>query len=168
MISMKNFTKYETDEASGEQTVLSPFTSIDLKEGKSVNESIFKGKKVTMVNIWATFCGPCLSELPALGEIAEEYKDKSFQVIGIPVDVADQVGNVSDAQVTIARSIIERKHANYLHILPSKSLVQRKLSEVYSVPETIFVDETGRQLGESYIGSRSKAEWKQIISLYLK
>jgi len=142
--------------------ILSDFTTTDI-DGNTVNQSVFKGKKLTMVNIWATFCGPCINEMPDLGEISEEYADKDFQIIGIPVDVVDYYGNIDESQVELAKDIIDETGAVYLHLLPSVSLNQAKLSQVTSVPETIFVDENGNQVGESYIGSRSMAQWKEII-----
>lgn len=142
--------------------VLSGFTTTDI-DGNAVNQSVFKGKKLTMVNIWATFCGPCINEMPDLGKISEDYADKGFQIIGIPVDVVDYYGNIDESQVELAKDIIDETGAVYLHILPSASLNQAKLSQVTSVPETIFVDENGNQVGESYIGSRSMAQWKEII-----
>ena len=141
---------------------LSDFTTTDI-DGKTVNQSVFKGKKLTMVNIWATFCGPCINEMPDLGKISEDYADKGFQIIGIPVDVVDYYGNIDASQVELAKDIIDETGAVYLHILPSASLNQAKLSQVTSVPETIFVDENGNQVGESYIGSRSEEQWKEII-----
>ena len=142
--------------------ILSDFTTTDI-DGNTVNQSVFKGKKLTMVNIWATFCGPCINEMPDLGKISEEYADKGFQIIGIPVDVVDYYGNIDESQVELAKDIIDETGAVYLHLLPSASLNQAKLSQVTSVPETIFVDENGNQVGESYIGSRSMAQWKEII-----
>ena len=131
--------------------------------GNVVDESVFKGKKITMINIWATFCGPCINEMPDLGKINRDYADKGFQIIGIPVDITDYYGNLDENQVSLAKEIIDETGADYLHIMPSVSLNSAKLSQVTSVPETIFVDENGCQIGESYIGSRSEEQWLQII-----
>ena len=58
---------------SGRQvTVFENFTAQDL-DGNPVDESIFQGYDVTMINLWGTFCGPCLQEMPDLGELADEY-----------------------------------------------------------------------------------------------
>lgn len=53
-----------------------------------------------------------------------------------------------------ALDIVEQTGADYPHLLPSRDLLAAKLSEVYSVPETIFVDKDGRLVGDSYVGSR--------------
>ena len=142
--------------------ILSSFESKDIN-GKKVDSSVFKGKKLTMINIWATFCGPCINEMPDLGKINREYADKGFQIIGIPVDVVDFYGNLDEYQLSLAKEIIGETGADYIHILPSDSLNSAKLDQVSAVPETIFVDENGCQVGQSYIGSRSEEQWLSII-----
>ncbi len=140
----------------------SKFTAIDLA-GNKFNESIFKGKKLTMVNIWATFCGPCINEMPDLEMLSKEYADKDFQIIGIVCDVSAR-GSVYDKTLLgNALDIVEETGVTYTSLLPSESLNLIKLSEVYSVPETIFVDENGNIVGESYIGSRSLDTWKMVV-----
>lgn len=142
--------------------ILSNFTSTDV-DGNTVDQSIFKGKKLTMVNVWTTYCGYCIQEMPWLAELNEEYSENGFQVVGIVTDVVDYYGNIDSAQIELAKEIIDETGADYLHILPSASLNEAKLSEVVSVPETIFIDENGNQVGESYPGARSKEMWKEII-----
>ncbi len=88
---------------------------------------------MTMVNIWATFCGPCIEEMPDLGELNKEYADQGFQIVGIPVDTMNQGGEISGEMVDTANEIIDQTKADYLHILPSDSLNDAKLSQVYSV-----------------------------------
>lgn len=147
--------------------VLSAFTSRSLA-GDAVDQSVFAGKKLTMVNIWATYCGPCIREMPELGELAAENADAGVQIIGIPVDVLNSDGSYSDSQLKEAASVVESTEADYLHILPSADLIEAKLSQVYAVPTTIFVDENGTQVGQDYMGSRSKADWQSIIDELLK
>lgn len=144
----------------------SKFTAVDLN-GKKVDESIFKGKKVTMINIWATFCGPCINEMPDLNRLHQEYADKDFQIIGIVCDVSYRNDSYDASLYNDALAVVESTGATYKSLLPSKSLEIIKLREVYSVPETIFVDETGNIIGDSYIGSRSYENWKAIIDSIL-
>jgi len=141
--------------------VFTSFTATDL-EGNPVNESIFADTKITMVNIWATFCSPCIREMPELAELNEAYGD-NFQVIGIVVDAADENGNLFSKQYTEALSIIQQTDADYLHLLPSPSLTSAYLGKVQAVPETVFVDEAGYQIGKSYVGAKSLSDWKQIV-----
>lgn len=147
--------------------ILSSFESTDM-DNKPVDASIFKGKNLTMINIWATFCGPCIQEMPDLSQLNKEYADKGFQVVGIPVDTMGSDGKISQKMVDTAKDVVKEGKADYLHILPSESLNKAKLSQVQSVPETIFVDENGKQVRGSYIGSRSKEDWAKIIEKLLK
>ena len=142
------------------------FSAADMA-GNPVTEQIFSNHKLTMVNIWATFCSPCVNEMPDLAQLHAEYGD-DFQVVGIVVDAADQNGNVRPDKKAEAASIIELTQADYLHVLPSDSLNKAYLSNVQSVPETIFVDENGNQVGTRYVGAKSKAEWKKIIDTLLE
>ena len=142
--------------------VLSSFTAQDLS-GNEVDQSIFAGHKLTMVNIWATFCGPCLSEMPELGEIHAQYAEKGVQVVGIVTDVLNQDGSYNEAQIATARDAVSLTGADYLHLLPSPDLIVYKLQYVTAVPETIFVDSQGNQVGESYLGAKSKDQWTAII-----
>ena len=145
--------------------VLADFSAVDI-EGKVVDQTIFSDHKLTMVNIWATFCAPCIREMPDLAELNDAY-GKDFQVIGIVIDVADANGNVVTYKKASALDIIDTTNADYLHLLPSPSLNKAYLSKVQAVPETVFVDQEGNQIDESYVGSKSKAEWKKIIDSLL-
>lgn len=142
--------------------VLGTFAATDL-DGNRVDQSIFAGHKLTMINIWATFCGPCLGEMPTLGVLHQEYQDRGFQIVGIVTDTMEQDGSISQSQVAVAKEAVEKTGAAYLHLLPSNDLFDAVLNQVYSVPETIFVDEYGKQVGKSYSGARTKAQWRKII-----
>lgn len=158
----------DTSDASDEayDGVLSNFTSEDM-EGNAVDRSIFDGKKLTMVNIWATFCSPCIREMPELAELNEEYAERGVQVVGIVVDLLDSKGEIDPELFADAEEIIDATGADYIHIVPSTSLIAAKLRYVYSVPETIFVDEHGNQVGGSYTGAKSKEQWAAIIDSLL-
>lgn len=150
-------------EKSYESDSYKEFSAIDIA-GKKYDQSIWKGKKLTMVNIWATFCRPCINEMPDLEILSKEYAEKDFQIIGMISDV-DYDGEFcyDTALINKALDVIEMTGVTYVNLLPSFSLIDIKLENVYSVPETIFVDENGNQVGESYIGSRSLEDWKAIV-----
>ena len=143
------------------------FTATDLN-GNEVTQDIFSNSDLTMINIWATFCGPCLQEMPGLGALSSEYADKGLQVVGIVVDVLDSSGAVSSSQVDLAKEIVQKTGAAYTHLLPSEDLIRIKLNAVSAVPETVFVDKNGDVVGEPLVGSRSEDDWKAIIDKYLE
>jgi rhodanese-related sulfurtransferase/thiol-disulfide isomerase/thioredoxin len=150
------------ENAESETGILGTFEAGDI-DGNAVNESLFTGYKLTLVNVWATFCGPCIDEMPGLGELHRAYADKGVQVVGIVIDVTDSKGNVQPELLDTARDIIELTAADYRHLLPSADLNDALLNEVTAVPTTIFVDEKGNQVGETYVGSMDSTEWSAVI-----
>ena len=143
------------------------FETTDLA-GNVVTADVFADHKLTMINVWATYCSPCLQEMPELGELSKEYKDKGVQIIGIPIDTLEQDGTWSQSQVANAASLASQTGADYLHILPSQDLIQAGLSDIYAVPTTFFVDSSGNVTGDTYMGSKSKKEWEKIIDQTLE
>lgn len=148
----------ESQEPAG---ILSSFATTDL-EGNEVTQDIFADYDVTMVNIWATFCSPCLGEMPALGELNAEYADKGFQIVGLVSDTLNQDGTISDSQVVTAKDAVAATDADYVHLLPSEDLFGL-LSQVSAVPTTLFVDKDGAQVGSAVTRAYSKEEWVAII-----
>lgn len=142
------------------ECVFGAFTTADI-EGNPVDQQVFSSHKLTMVNLWATFCSPCIEEMPDLAQLQREYSD--LQIIGIIVDAADKNGNILSNKKEEAAVIIETTGADYLHLMPSFSLNKACLKDIQSVPVSIFVDEHGNQIGARYFGAKSKAEWKRII-----
>ncbi|WP_293633393.1 TlpA disulfide reductase family protein [Polaromonas sp.] len=59
--------------------------SFDTPDGKPLAMSSFRGK-LLLVNFWATWCPPCVEELPLLDFFYQENKDKNLQVVGLAVD----------------------------------------------------------------------------------
>lgn len=146
---------------------LTSFTTTDL-DGNAVTQDIFAGADLTMVNIWATFCSPCIEEMPYLGQLKSEYQDKGFNIVGIVADVQNSDGSIPEDGVSLAKEIVSQTGANYTHLLPSESLNSIILNNVAAVPTTVFVDSKGNFVGEEYVGSRDKQEWAEIIDGLLK
>lgn len=143
------------------------FTATDIN-GKEVTSEIFGKNKVTMLNIWGTFCGPCIREMPDLAKLNEANKSNKVEVVGIIIDILDRRGNVDSRIKTDAQTIIKKTGANYSHIIPSKEMMTGLLRNIQVVPTTIFVDSNGKQVGEFYFGSRSQKDWQKIIDELLK
>lgn len=157
----------ETLSQVSEEPSFSNFKSVTLG-GEEVNQDLFADYNLTMVNVWATFCGPCLREMPDLGEIHEEYKEKGFQIVGIVSDVLNRDGSLSESQLKTAREIVEQTGAGYVHMIPSYDLQMAKLKDVTVVPTTFFLDKDGNLVGEEQLGSKSKEDWMKLIDEYLK
>lgn len=132
------------------------FDSKDL-EGNKVDSSVFKGKKISVINIWGTFCSPCVEEIPELQKLAEEYKDK-INMIGVVTDPE----NAKDA-----KEMLESKKITYMNILANDSMSEI-LNKFEYVPVTLFVDESGKILDTFIPGSTDYKTLKGIVDGLLK
>lgn len=148
------------------EPIFASFSTTDM-EGNIVDERMFAERKLTMINIWGTFCSPCIAEMPDLARLNTAFGD-DFGVVGIPIDVIDKNGQVIPDKKAEALSIINEAGADYLHILSCASLQKAYLAEVQSVPQTIFVDGEGRQIGQVYHGAKSYEEWETIIEAMME
>lgn len=128
-------------------------------EGDQVTSDLFANSKLTMINIWATYCNPCLNEMPDLGEIAASYDPEIFQMYGIISDVVE--GDSSDT-IEEAKTLINETHADYPHLLLNQSLYSKLVSGMDSVPTTIFVNRQSEILGY-LVGAQTKETWVAII-----
>ncbi|MGF0031464.1 TlpA family protein disulfide reductase [Bariatricus sp. SGI.154] len=161
----KDNAEQNVEDASVEQSVSKekPFGNFQSEtlEGEEITQEVFSNSNLTMVNIWGTFCGPCIQEMPELGELSREYADQGLQIIGMLCDV-EEAGDET------ALEIVEKTQADYPHIVASMGLKLGILNEVYAVPTTIFVDQEGNQIGEVYSGARDKEGWTEVIEELLK
>lgn len=148
--------------------VFGEFTAKDT-EHREVTQKIFSECDVTMVYIWAVFSEECIAQLGQLAEISAQYQadgaQDKFQIVGIPIDTLDQSGSASSVQLHEIREIMKESQADFTQIIPSYSLITAKLKEVTQLPEILFVDRNGYQLGESRIGTLldEGENWNHII-----
>ena len=155
----------QTTEAAAPEDGIINYTVKDLDLNDVALADYVKGNKVTMINFWGTFCGPCISEMPDLGEIERKYKDKGFEIVGLTTDVADPQGNYDESVIDDARSIIEDTGITYPVLVAPVQLME-DIGLQY-VPTTYFLDSEGNVLGSAEIGSKSSTEWENVIDGYL-
>ena len=156
-------------DASDGSVELEPFTppvtfEAVSADGETVTSDIFADSRLTMVNVWATYCNPCLMEMPYLGELAAEYSPEDFQIIGI---ISDVMEGDEDTLQTALSLISETGADTYTHLLLNESLYTAMLTDVTAVPTTFFVDSEGRIL-DTVLGSKEKDAWKELIDVYLE
>lgn len=162
-----HYVTYSTEEQVKRSRVMGFFEAQDIG-GNTVTETAFEGHRLSMINIWATYCNPCLAEMPDLGAIDKALSDQGFQVIGIVTDIQDGSLNVVEDQLALAKEIIEQTGADYLHLVPSEDLIYAFLNQVTAVPCTFFVDDQGDMVGSVYFGAKSHDEWMNIITPLLE
>ncbi|MCR4924579.1 MAG: TlpA family protein disulfide reductase [Lachnospiraceae bacterium] len=133
--------------------------TVDLN-GEAVTSEVFKDKEYTLVNIWGTFCGPCIEEMPGLADIAAQMPD-NMQIIGIVCDVYED----SDESVDDALNILEESGAdNFRHLRINDELAEQ-LKQFKFVPTTILVNSEGEMVGKAITGADINA-YKELIETY--
>ncbi|WP_373899527.1 TlpA family protein disulfide reductase [Haloimpatiens sp. FM7315] len=125
--------------------------------GEDIESGVFKDYKLTMVNIWATFCGPCVKEMPELQELYKDLKKENVNILGIIADTPNAENE------DLAKEIVEKKGVKYKNIIPDEKLQKGILKTVTGVPTTVFVDDEGKVVGKTIVGSRSKEDYKKAI-----
>ncbi len=162
VVSFAVFTGCGAEEASDSKVSFSHFATKDLN-GKDVNQDIFAGKKLTMINIWGTFCPPCIEEMPELGELSREFANKDVQIIGIVIDVS---GADDKEHMDLAKKIVKDANVDFVNIYPDKEL-ENALQDVSAVPTTFFVDSKGNVVGAPVIGADVK-KYRTFMENYIK
>ncbi|MBQ1510993.1 MAG: TlpA family protein disulfide reductase [Selenomonadaceae bacterium] len=136
------------------------FRARDL-QGSEVTSEIFAKKKITVVNIWGTFCPPCIGEMPELGKWAKDMPAEA-QLVGIVCDVR---GGQDVETIGAAQDILAKAGADFVNLVPDEAIMEY-LEGVEAVPTTIFVDAEGKLVGEPVVGADVDA-YKVAVEAYL-
>ncbi len=131
------------------------FTLQDLN-GKNVSLSDLRGK-VVILDFWATWCPPCIQEIPHFIELYEQYKDRGFAMVGISLD---------QAGISVVKSFVQKYRINY-PILMTDGWVDKAFGGIPGIPTTFVIDSAGN-IRQKYIGYRDKAVFENDIKALLE
>ena len=126
---------------------------------------LISGNKLTLINIWGTFCGPCIREMPDLAKLAKDYAAQGFGIVGLTCDILDASGKIQPDVVADAWDILESTGVDYPVLILSQEL--SIATDLMYVPTSYFIDGSGHILGEPITGSMSGEDWKTLIESYL-
>ena len=155
----KNLT-FRKRSATGLPDQIPAFTAKDL-DGNTVTESIFAEKDLTVLNIWGTFCTPCVEEMPELGEWAKSMPD-NVQLVGL---ISDIFGDEDTEHHDLAVAITEKAGADFVQIIANSDF-NSIMKWVTGVPTTLFVDREGNLVGNPIIGA-NVAGYQAFVEEYL-
>lgn len=131
--------------------------------GNTYTQEMFADYDLTMVNVFATWCSPCIREIPDLEKLKNDMASQGVNVAGIVLDAVTGSGNVDGEAVENAKLLAEKSGVTYPFLIPDEGYLNGRLSGISAVPETFFVDREGNIVGETYIGSHELEEWKAIV-----
>jgi thiol-disulfide isomerase/thioredoxin len=121
------------------------FETKDLDGNTVSSAELFGGKKVTMVNIWETTCSACMSEMPELNKLAEEFKAKGGQIVGLVYDALDE------ELIAEAKDIAGDLELTFVNLLPTQEMDD--FFKVQAFPTTYFFNDKGEVIGEPVMGA---------------
>ena len=126
-------------------------------DGRPLQLSALKGK-VVIVDFWATWCPPCVAEVPNLNELYSQYKDKGFEIIAISLDEGGE---------DPLRSFVTTHAVTYPVVLGDYRTVHLfGLEGRVVLPTTYLIDKKGR-IARRYIGYQDKGVFEKEIQQLL-
>ncbi len=139
--------------ASPEGKPAPDFSLVNLN-GEKVSLSDFRGK-VVVLTFWATWCGACHKQIPALQELYRAYKDKDVVVIGLSLDF-DQTDRV--------KAFVQQENLDYKILVATLDVAQNY--GVRAIPYTLVIDKQ-QKLVKRYIGPKSYGDLKKDLDTLL-
>ncbi len=131
------------------------------ENGKEVSLKDLKGK-VVFVNLWATWCGPCIKEMPDLSKISEELSEDKFRMLGVNIFQQDRAPKVEN--------FLKANPVSYTILDGSQEVVdafgESNGANIEAVPTSFIIDKEGK-IAEVIVGSRKKEDFLKIINKYM-
>lgn len=100
-----------------------------------------KRDKVVLLNVWATWCGPCIYEIPELQKLHDQYAPRGLEVIGVSVD--------ESGAESVRSFVAEQKKMAYPIVLDAEGKIANLLQTTV-LPTSVLVDHKGRIVWKKY------------------
>jgi len=155
----------ESEAVEEEKENIGTFTTQDIY-GNEVTEAIFSEYDLTLVNMFATWCGPCVNEMPDLAQLQKAMGDKKVNIIAVVLD-AGAGDQIDENVVATAQELAEIANAEMTFMIPDAGFMNGRMENVSAVPESFFVDSQGNIVSEPYVGARNYDKWAKIIEFEL-
>lgn len=114
-------------------------------EGKPHTLADFKGK-VVLLNVWATWCGPCREEMPTLDRLQAQLGGADFQVLALSID---------QGGIQVVRDFYREIGIQHLELYIDENAEANRSLNAFGLPVTLLLDRQGREVGRK-LGA---AEW---------
>ena len=152
---MKQLDEFIQVAAFGEGSEMTNFVLPDQK-GKEINLIDFRGKYV-LIDFWASWCGPCMRELPYVAKLYKECKGKNFEIIGVSLD--------SDKGAWLGA--IKKNNMKWVQVCDLKGwrTMPAKACNVTAIPYTVLIDPEGRVIALNLRGEELLEKVKSILDV---
>ena len=126
------------------------WTLVDMS-GNTIRLSDFAGK-VVMLDFWATWCGPCISEVPDFIAMQEAYGPDGFVIVSVSTD---------ENGWNAVAPFVNLNGVNYISTLTTAA-IERDYGPINSIPTAFIIDRQG-MIQETFVGSRSRDEFDAVL-----
>ena len=106
-------------------------------DGKNTSLSDYKGK-VVLVNIWATWCSPCVEEMPSMQKLYNEFNGKNFEILAVSIDAAG---------VDAVAPFMKKHKLSFPALMDPKGTI-KSMYRVTGIPESFIIDKQGVLVGK--------------------
>jgi thiol-disulfide isomerase/thioredoxin len=134
-----------------------PFPDLQFKavDGNDINIKNLRGKYV-LIDFWATWCGPCKSEIPGLVELYNQYHNKGFEIIGISLD----------SDIMVLKEFLASSRVTWPQYFDGKGWSNEVSSRfgIHSIPSTVLIDKDGIVLRRCLRGKELKIAIEKLFN----
>ena len=134
------------------------FKATDITTGATYDNTVFGQNKVTALTFWFNGCTGCIQEMPMLQELADTYKDKGVNVLGVNAEAA-----YTDDAKKEAVNILQKQGVTYGNVaLDPHSDGGHVIEGLTAFPTTMVIDQNGRLVGDPITGGSSKLQGSEL------
>lgn len=149
--------------SSGPSVTSSPKPAPEPVVVSSVPQSLeqFRGK-VIVLDLWATWCGPCKAEIPGFKRLQDKYRDQGLEIVGVSLDPITRGGNAQ-----MVSSFVRSNAINYTIWLVNDAAALSQYPVIRNgIPTTYIIDRQGRTVRQ-YVGAQSEMTFETDIKSLL-
>lgn len=130
------------------------FKGTDLLTGKEFSLSDFRGK-VVLIDFWATWCRPCVNEVPNVKSAYEKYHDQGFEIISISLD----------RSIDACKQFAQSREMNWMHIADGKFWKAELAVRfgVHSIPQMYLIGRDGKVVSDNARGKALAAAIEKAL-----